>query len=695
MRPAGPLRLWQLLPIAVVLSGACSFSPALPSGGIQCGAGQACPAPLVCEVASNLCVSGVSGDGGGGSDRPSGGDEAGQGGPSSDAGCSLLDPASCGGGGQTCRSFCSGGVETPRCGPVGTAKRSERCASDADCAGGMACLFGSCAGGGQVGVCKPFCATDSDCGPGSVCAAITCGGMATMAFKACRAPCDPTKASGVCPTGTTCGVLSGSDAVDCFCSDAGTVAEGGKCDTGSCKPGLICTFESGSSVCRPVCRMDDPAGCAAGRHCVPVASHVKYGGCSPGAGPPPVTPSGCDLTLLAGCPSGQACRLSCTGMGTGKTSCTAGVGTKQLGETCTADADCVPGFLCLTNSCPNGTKLSTCRRACKSDPDCGAQSECGPVNCDSAATPFGACAFTCDPTGGATTGCPTGLNCALFSGDRTTCVCRTGGMMMADGGACTTGADCQPGLICVQRGGASTCRPVCRMQGNDCAADRSCVSLPDHRTYGACVPTAGDMPPACDPSETTCGAGMGCSIACSGLMPQVTCAKAGTVAAGQICTSPADCVPGADCLGTTCAEGGSKSRCVKHCKTDADCGGSTTRCLLTACIMGTQRMTVPYGRCTLECDPRGAATTGCAAGLNCYLLSGEITDCRCRAPSQTGADGVTCTISSDCQPGLTCVLESAGRACRALCRLDQPSTCPTGRTCTPLPDQRIFGACEM
>jgi hypothetical protein len=129
--------------------------------------------------------------------------------------------------------------------------------------------------------------------------------------------------------------------------------------------------------------------------------------------------------------------------------------------------------------------------------------------------------------------------------------------------------------------------------------------------------------------------------------------------------------------------------CKRYCKLDADCGGGTAHCSRITC--GDAR--VPYGTCSIECDPRGPKTAGCPAGRDCILYAGDATDCRCYMPKPGGADGDSCLVTLDCLPGNTCVFEGSRHLCRPVCRIDEPSTCPAGRVCSALPDQRTYGAC--
>jgi hypothetical protein len=377
-----------------------------------------------------------------------------------------------------------------------------------------------------------------------------------------------------------------------------------------------------------------------------------------------------------------------------KTSCDPATARKGANELCDTDTDCADGLECVAAACPSGADINYCEPFCRTNADCSGLSWCIPEICDNdAATPYGVCTGNCDPLG-KTAGCAPGLVCALYSFDRTDCMCRAGGTLHRDGESCSPpldGEDCQPGLACVTRGGSSKCRPICRIAAKDCAADRTCAVLPDHSVFGACLPTRGDVPPPCDPAvAASCAGDATCLVTCQGVRPNLSCNKAGTVPVGANCASNADCVPGAECLIGHCGDGTEVRMCKRYCKSDVECGGGTAHCLQDAC----GDAFIPFGACTIDCDPRGPRTSGCPDGRECILFGGDETDCRCVTPARPGGtDGDACSANTDCLPGNTCVFETTRWACRPICRIDAPGTCTSGRVCTALPDQRTYGAC--
>jgi hypothetical protein len=199
-----------------------------------------------------------------------------------------------------------------------------------------------------------------------------------------------------------------------------------------------------------------------------------------------------------------------------------------------------------------------------------------------------------------------------------------------------------------------------------------------------------DLGPPCDPmlpAASTCAPGQTCIVGCKRDNSTAgMCVMAGNKAPGAACND--DCVLGAECFTFNCTAGPVRA-CLRLCKDDGECAPS--RCS-TIVPCGTQN--TPYKTCGIACDPVGAATTGCAPGLACFLFAGESPDCDCPGGKRTGDDGTPCQDSDTCKPGMFCVSMAGAKTCRPLCRLDAPQ-CAAGHTCTHLidPDYKTFGAC--
>ena len=193
----------------------------------------------------------------------------------------------------------------------------------------------------------------------------------------------------------------------------------------------------------------------------------------------------------------------------------------------------------------------------------------------------------------------------------------------------------------------------------------------------------------CTPATSAgCGRNQGCALSCLASGETVsTCVAAGAKQPGELCTGAGECAPGSQCF-KACGV----SVCRRYCTADTQCpaGGSCYSKL--SCPIPLAGNT---GRvCSQPCDPRGAAQTGCATGLRCLIFPGEVADCDCPAATRIGVDGTACTDTGSCAPSFICV-NTGTTSCRPICRLDQPNTCPAGRTCQRLtnPDHKVFGAC--
>jgi len=234
------------------------------------------------------------------------------------------------------------------------------------------------------------------------------------------------------------------------------------------------------------------------------------GGVLPGCDP--VNPQS-TATGFTTCTSTQTCQVDCAPPMNAppRNECIAG-GSGTPGTICNSNADCMPGTQCFNYS-NTGCNVRVCLRFCNGTADCatfgagggGPGSVCeGPVMCPAFLTAYHTCTFNCDPRAMAAAsggGCPAGLTCLMPAAmDQVDCGCAGTTRTKREGEACTSAADCLPGLICNQMTGTKICRPICRCDANaagtctatganDCpTAGTTCHAVTNNTIYGICLP---------------------------------------------------------------------------------------------------------------------------------------------------------------------------------------------------------------
>jgi hypothetical protein len=191
------------------------------------------------------------------------------------------------------------------------------------------------------------------------------------------------------------------------------------------------------------------------------------------------------------CGDGKTCALVCDANSQPETLCFA-AGQGKPGDACAGTADCATGSECFEfSTCSTAAQpVKTCRQFCNSDSDCGAGSSCkASVSCAQTSTAFRLCSRPCDPIGDATGGCANGLSCFIYTNEITDCACRDTSRGGAVGVSCDTDENCQPGLMCVNRGGTKSCQTICRLINSSCPSGTACAQLtnPDYQIFGACL----------------------------------------------------------------------------------------------------------------------------------------------------------------------------------------------------------------
>jgi hypothetical protein len=192
--------------------------------------------------------------------------------------------------------------------------------------------------------------------------------------------------------------------------------------------------------------------------------------------------AGCDFFLHCGCGESDKCSVGASGA-----SCAA-AGAGRAGSTCTVDADCARGTICVpffgALQC-----LQFCDRAhrCPSGQDCYvtvtvrdradqiAGEVCGPT-----------CKLVEQDCAAAGTACYlSDRHCGIDEG-----LCLAAGAA-SQGVACTRMGDCQKGYLCIDPAGPSTpmCAKICdRRDGMPSCDVGTCRDLPGHSQTGICLP---------------------------------------------------------------------------------------------------------------------------------------------------------------------------------------------------------------
>lgn len=271
---------------------------------------------------------------------------------------------------------------------------------------------------------------------------------------------------------------------------------------------------------------------------------------------------------------------------------------------------------------------------------------------------------------------------------------------------CMNNADCSDGLACT---GTETCVAGRCVGGTAVACDDGVACTMDGcaEPGGTCTHTPSDalcgVGETCDatldcqPSSTCsespcrlvapqcgCAAGEGCYLSGGTRV----CVTAGTTAVGARCDTT-QCQPGAICVNIA-STGASTPICHRVCATDGDCPGTGALCL--GGIMGSSDKT-----CTVDCDP--ATQTGCPTGTACDFFTESMGAMRtltdCTAPVGTGGQNASCTATSDCQKGFTCLTVSTGvKQCLHWCRLPAGSECPGLTDCFGFTTPIIWNSTE-
>lgn len=288
-----------------------------------------------------------------------------------------------------------------------------------------------------------------------------------------------------------------------------------------------------------------------------------------------LTPQGggeaiCTTSCSGTCPDGYSCEPATSGSACFRDAPVSG-GTAGEGETCSETVGCATGLICIATSA--GTSSGTCRYDCSDDagicpsnqtcysmPQQG-MAVCIPGGGGGNSTPRGtqdedcpcesgfwcmsigggerACKADCDPDAG---DCESGLRCNAWGNSRPSGPTEGG---YCHGPGTGAGAQCRPcrddgtcgdGLVCVDYGGAKSCRQPCSAT-RGCGDGVRCIATPELGSVAAlcsCGEPLGGEGDACT-STSACETGLTCVDDDDSRMCLRTCASSSECSDGFEC----------------------------------------------------------------------------------------------------------------------------------------------------------------
>jgi hypothetical protein len=381
---------------------------------------------------------------------------------------------------------------------------------DDECAGVLACNGSSLC---KLPLAEP-CLVNTDCISNACVDGVCCNTTCTGSCQACSAAKKGSGPDGVCapiavgtdPDNECFGAITCNGAGACGTNPNGTACmAGGECASGNCVDGVCC-----NSACNTLCQ-----ACTA----------TKKG-------------SGIDGTcgaIAANLDPDDECpgTLACTGSSTCKL---------PLGEPCLVNTDCISNA-CADGVCCNTTCTTTCNACTAAKKGSGPDGVCAPIAAGT--DPDNECFGSID--------CNGANACAL----------------LANGTACTAGAECSTGQcvdgVCCNSACNSLCQ-ACTAAKKNSGADGTCGSIaagtdPDNECAGATLcsgstscalltnGTACTMNSEC--SSGNCVDGVCCNAPCNGACQACTTAQKGSGANGTCGNIAAGTDPDDECPGAT------------------------------------------------------------------------------------------------------------------------------------------------
>ncbi|HVR02821.1 MAG TPA: hypothetical protein VMT47_11865 [Polyangia bacterium] len=564
-------------------------------------------------------------------------------------------PSACAGDRLETAGTCNGvGVCRPpgvqACAPFRCANGAckTKCASDADCQAGHACVAGSCGpkqngqGCGGGGECASTFCVDG------VCCADACPGVCrSCGLPSAMGRCTAVPAGAADPRGTcadhgatTCGTDGVCDgAGSCRKYKAGTPCAGEHCDsnvftpasacntTGQCvaPPSLACApFACNGTRCFSACTSD--AACVPPNVCDAQSSCGKK-----------TNGSSCSAAVECGsgfCAQGVCCATACAGAckscalaGAMGTCADVPAGAPDPSNTCvaTAASTCGTDGMCEAGACqkyPHGTP-------------------CGAASCPAGTATFTP-ASTCDGAGACVT--PGASSCAPFQCGASACRA-----------ACSANADCAPPAVCTN----GTCG--LKAPGATCADGTECGS--GFCSQSVCCRT--DCTGTCLSCALAATAGTCAPVPSGGTDPTSSCKNAGAMTCGMtgFCDGKGVCEVFA--AGTSCA--------APDCPVNA-----TTQTLgrvcdgVGTCKPAAMQSCAPYSCNGTACNTTCVADADCAPPAICDIQKNQCGDKH--RLGEVCASGADCLTGNACVDGVCCATASC-TTCQACNVVGREGTC--------------------
>lgn len=244
------------------------------------------------------------------------------------------------------------------------------------------------------------------------------------------------------------------------------------------------------------------------------------------------------------------------------------------------------------------------------------------------------------------------------------------------------------GLLGCANAEVSTHEPIRDASAKDAPADGT---GPDEKAQNNDGPADTGPAGACTPfSNAGCPSDKKCTALQYGSSLALGCGEKGDKSEGDECATvssneePAgdDCGNGLACL---LLDSDNTPKCRRLCPTSGTANACPTG---QVCILQLPGL-VGYLFCRPSCKP--LEQTGCDADKQeaCYLSN---VGAKCMVhPDNPTKIGDSCSTSSECEPGSTCLTFSSGNKCLAFCSTDGGSpSCPSGMTCAKVPVDDVF-----